>query len=85
LNSLKRIAPPQQLVLRTQVFTKKFLSAKNAAATFLNKKVLSQKNSKVLGFEPESSENQALDLTTMLHRAYLIEFHHTKPNHKSCD
>jgi hypothetical protein len=46
LNYLKCIAP-QQLMLRTQVFTKKFLSAKNATATLLNKKVLSQKNSKV--------------------------------------
>jgi hypothetical protein len=37
LNYLKCIAQ-QQLMLRTQVFTKKFLSAKNARATFLNKK-----------------------------------------------
>jgi hypothetical protein len=36
LNDLKRIAP-QQLTLRIQVFTKK-----NATATLLNKKVLSQ-------------------------------------------
>jgi hypothetical protein len=33
LNYLKCIAP-QQLMLRTQVFTKNFLSAKNATATF---------------------------------------------------
>jgi hypothetical protein len=32
LNCLQRIAP-QQLMLRTQVFTKKFLSAKNVTAT----------------------------------------------------
>jgi hypothetical protein len=45
-NYLKRIAL-RQLMLRLQVFTKRFLSAKNATATFLNKKVLSQVNSKV--------------------------------------
>jgi hypothetical protein len=32
LNYLKRIVP-QQLILKTQVFTKKFVSAKNAIAT----------------------------------------------------
>jgi hypothetical protein len=34
LKCLKRIAP-QQLMLRTQVFTKQILSAKNATATLL--------------------------------------------------
>jgi hypothetical protein len=36
-NYLKHIGP-QQVMLRTQVFTKKFLSTKNVSATFLNKK-----------------------------------------------
>jgi hypothetical protein len=35
LNFLKRIAP-KQLMLRTQVFTKKIQSTKNAIATLLN-------------------------------------------------
>jgi hypothetical protein len=48
LNYLKRIAS-QQLMLRTQVFTKKILSANNATTTtlLLNNKVLSQVNFKV--------------------------------------
>jgi hypothetical protein len=36
LNYLKHIAP-QQLLLRTQVFTQKSLSRKNATATFLHR------------------------------------------------
>ncbi len=40
---LKRIVP-QRLMLRMQVFTKKFLNAKNATTTLL-KKFLSQENS----------------------------------------
>jgi hypothetical protein len=42
-NYIKCIAL-QQLMLRMQVFTKKFLSAKNTIATFSNTKLLSQEN-----------------------------------------
>jgi hypothetical protein len=49
LNYLKRIAP-QQLMLRTQVFTNIFSSAKNTTAT-----------AKFAGFKPGSSYYQALD------------------------
>jgi hypothetical protein len=44
LNYLKRITP-QQLMTRTQVFTKEILSTKNATATLLNKQFFSQENS----------------------------------------
>ncbi len=37
LNNLKRIAP-QQLMLRTQVFTKIFVKAKECMASFIDKK-----------------------------------------------
>jgi hypothetical protein len=65
LNYLKRIVP-QQLLLRMQVFTKNFLSAKNATETSLNKKSLVKRNLKFARIDPGSSDWQALDLTTTL-------------------
>jgi hypothetical protein len=60
LNYLKRIAQ-QQLMLRTQVFTKKNFSTKNVMATFLNQKYIIRYILNFAGFELGLSDYHALD------------------------
>jgi hypothetical protein len=63
LNNLKHIAP-QQLMLRTQVFTKNFAKKRNC--NFINKVFLSKDYSYLQKIQTSSSDYQVLDLTVTL-------------------
>jgi hypothetical protein len=69
----------------TSFHKKIFVSAKNASATFLNKKVSYHKNSTHRRNQTQISRITSAGLSHHAIRAKLTMNNHTKSSHKSCD
>jgi hypothetical protein len=84
LNYLKCIAP-QQLMLRTQVFTKTFILRKERKHNFLNQKVAYHTISMIRRIRTRVYRFSSAGLNNHAIRAKLTKIYHTKSIHKSCN